>query len=96
MFSFLLSYQPFDSHHLVGGHKLLGVMKVTHMSPLTLCTNACIDLRTQQASKSRSLMHTLTQYVYCTYALVIYTYHCYVCDTLVWDLCILYAQHFVQ
>ena len=31
-FQFLFSYQPFESHHLVGSHQLQGVMKVTDMT----------------------------------------------------------------
>ena len=74
----LPSYQSFKSHHLVGRHKLHGIMKVAWLH-ITLCSNACNKLRRVGASCIHS-------HLYCTCALVIYTCHCYVCDTLVYFL----------
>ena len=79
--SFPPIYQPFESHHLVGSHQLQRVMKVTDMTPLTLCTKACVEpISMHQASRRSSPLHIYvhSHIIYCTCVLVIYTYHYYV------------------
>ena len=86
--SFLPSYQPFESHHLVGSHKLQWMMKVTGTwLHNTLCTKAYMP----QALRRNSLTHTIYSHIYCTHALMMYTITCYVCtwDTLIYT----YSSH---
>ena len=86
--SFLPSYQPFESHHLVRRHKLQWMMKVT----ITWLHNALFTkLYMQQALRMNSLTHTTYPHIYCTHALVIYTITCYVrtWDTLIYT----YSSH---
>ena len=75
----LLSYQPFESHHLVRSHKLQGMMKVTQ---LMLFTKACVEhiyISMHKALRRSSLTHI------CTLTCPIYTINYRdVCDTLVY------------
>ena len=90
MFHFLPSNQHFKSHHvhLVGRHKLLGMMKVTCTRlHNTLCTNACMEPKDTTSFIYRSRvpyikLYKLAHTLYTVHVMVIYIpFNCCLCDT---------------
>ena len=68
-------HEVFKSTHLVGSHQLQGVMKMTDMTPLTLCTKACVEPIS---------MHQVHFMLYMCAGDIYVPLLCTVCDTLVY------------
>ena len=88
VFHFLSSYQPFKSHHLVGSHKLQGMMKVTATShdstSIRLCTKACMEPKHTTSFKgvgSHTYIHSHIRILYICTGDIYHLIVMYICDT---------------